>query len=134
MIITNAVSRHDFPAEATFLSEEDRRRVIRRLKLDKQSSAEHEEFKLSYFWSVLKDWKTYTGMIVSLQSPLCLAFSFDCESTCMITSAGNKAIRACRENSSNFNRSTWEPMGLFMRFRYSFVSIFYSTNTLLHVN
>lgn len=56
---------HDFPDEATFLSDEDRRRVIRRLKLDNQSSAEHEEFKLAYLWAALKDWKTYTGMIVS---------------------------------------------------------------------
>lgn len=55
---------HDFPDEATFLSEADRRRVVRRLKEDKQSSAEHEAFKIDYFWSVLRDWKTYTGMII----------------------------------------------------------------------
>lgn len=55
---------HDFPDEAKFLSEDDRRRVIRRLKADQQSSAEHEEFKLAYLWATLKDWKTYTGMIV----------------------------------------------------------------------
>lgn len=55
---------HDFPDEAKFLSEDDRRRVIRRLKLDQQSSAEHEEFKLDYLWASLKDWKTYTGMMI----------------------------------------------------------------------
>jgi predicted MFS family arabinose efflux permease len=55
---------HDFPDEAKFLSDADRQRVIRRLKLDQQSSAEHEEFKLDYLWATLKDWKTYTGMIV----------------------------------------------------------------------
>ncbi|RVX72247.1 hypothetical protein B0A52_04451 [Exophiala mesophila] len=55
---------HDFPDEAKFLSEDDRRRVIRRLKADQQSSAEHEEFKLAYLWASLKDWKTYTGMII----------------------------------------------------------------------
>jgi len=55
---------HDFPDEATFLSEDDRRRVVRRLKEDQQSSAEHEEFKLDYLWATLKDWKTYTGMII----------------------------------------------------------------------
>lgn len=55
---------HDFPDEAKFLSEDDRRRVLRRLKLDQQSSAEHEEFKLDYLWASLKDWKTYTGMII----------------------------------------------------------------------
>ena len=55
---------HDFPDEATFLSDEDRRRVIRRLKEDKQSSAEHEEFKMAYFWASVKDWKTWTGALV----------------------------------------------------------------------
>jgi len=55
---------HDFPAEATFLSEDDRRRVIRRLKEDQQSSAEHEQFKMEYFWASLKDWKTYTGAVI----------------------------------------------------------------------
>jgi sugar phosphate permease len=54
----------DFPDEAKFLSIDDRRRVIRRLKEDKQSSAEHEEFKMEYFWASIKDWKTYTGMII----------------------------------------------------------------------
>lgn len=55
---------HDFPDEATFLSDVDRARVIRRLKLDKQSSAEHEQFKMDYVWASLKDWKTYTGMVI----------------------------------------------------------------------
>ena len=55
---------HDFPAEATFLSEDDRRRVIRRLKLDNQSSAEHEQFKMAYVWAALRDWKTYTGAVI----------------------------------------------------------------------
>lgn len=55
---------HDFPDDAKFLSEDDRRRVIRRLKEDKQSSAEHEEFKMKYFRLALTDWKTYLGMII----------------------------------------------------------------------
>ena len=55
---------HDFPDEAKFLSDVDRRRVLRRLKEDQQSSAEHEEFKLDYLWATLRDWKTYTGMLV----------------------------------------------------------------------
>lgn len=49
----------DFPDEATFLSGVDRERVIRRLKADQQSSAEHESFKMEYFWASIKDWKTY---------------------------------------------------------------------------
>ena len=40
---------HDFLDDAKFLSELDRQRVFRRLKADKQSSAEHEEFTMSYF-------------------------------------------------------------------------------------
>lgn len=55
---------YDFPAEATFLSDDDRRRVIRRLKLDQQSSAEHESFKMEYFWASLRDWKTWNGMVI----------------------------------------------------------------------
>lgn len=55
---------HDFPDDAKFLSEADRIRVIRRLKMDKQSSAEHEEFKMEYFWSSVKDWKTWAFAVV----------------------------------------------------------------------
>ncbi|KAJ5644468.1 hypothetical protein N7507_010479 [Penicillium longicatenatum] len=55
---------YDFPDQARFLSEKDRIRVVRRLALDAQSSAEHEEFKMSYFWASVKDWKTWTGAIV----------------------------------------------------------------------
>lgn len=54
----------DFPDEAKFLSEEDRARVVRRLKLDKQASANHEEFKLTYLWAALKDWKMWLGMAI----------------------------------------------------------------------
>ena len=49
----------DFPDEAHFLSDSDRQRVIRRLKADQQSSAEHEAFKMEYFWAAVKDWKTW---------------------------------------------------------------------------
>lgn len=55
---------HDFPDEATFLSEVDRKRILRRLAEDQQSSAEHEQFKISYFWASLKDWKTYVSAII----------------------------------------------------------------------
>ena len=54
----------DFPDDATFLSPEDRARVLRRLRNDQQSSAEHEDFKMLYLWQSLKDWKTYTGMLI----------------------------------------------------------------------
>lgn len=55
---------HDFPDQAKFLSPDDRARVLRRLAADQQSSAEHEEFKMDYFWASVKDWKTYTGAII----------------------------------------------------------------------
>ena len=54
----------DFPDEADFLSEEDRSRVIRRLKEDQQSSAEHEEFKMEYFWASVRDWKTWLYAVI----------------------------------------------------------------------
>ncbi|KAI0553780.1 major facilitator superfamily domain-containing protein [Xylaria curta] len=55
---------HDFPDDARFLSEDDRNRVIRRLKLDQQSSAEHEEWSSRYLYAGLKDWKMWLGMVI----------------------------------------------------------------------
>ena len=55
---------HDFPDEAKFLSDDDRLRVIRRLKADGQASANHEDFKMSFFWSSVKDWKTWAFAII----------------------------------------------------------------------
>ena len=55
---------HDFPDEARFLSDDDRRRVLRRLKLDQQHSAGHEDFQMKYFWQSVRDVKTYFGMIM----------------------------------------------------------------------
>lgn len=55
---------HDFPDEARFLSDADKLRVIRRLKADKQSSAEHEEFRMAYFWASVKDFKTWNSVFI----------------------------------------------------------------------
>lgn len=55
---------YDFPDEAKFLSADDKKRVVRRLAADKQSSAEHEEFRMEYFWASVMDWKTYTSAII----------------------------------------------------------------------
>jgi len=55
---------HDFPAEATFLTPDDRARVLRRLRADKQASASHEEFQMKYFWEAITDWKTYCFMAI----------------------------------------------------------------------
>ena len=84
---------HDFPDEATFLSDEDRRRVIRRLKLDNQSSAEHEEFKMAYVWAALKDWKTYTGMIVYMGCDGSL-YAFSLFLPTIVKEMGYKSIHA----------------------------------------
>jgi len=54
----------DFPDEAHFLSDVDRQRVLRRLKADQQSSAEHESFKMEYFWASVKDWKTWLTALI----------------------------------------------------------------------
>lgn len=67
---------HDFPDEAKFLSDIDRQRVIRRLKVDKQASADHESFEMKYFWQSIKDWKTWLSMIIYMGADMPLyAFS-----------------------------------------------------------
>ncbi|KAK4239413.1 major facilitator superfamily domain-containing protein [Achaetomium macrosporum] len=55
---------HDFPDDAKFLSEDDRARIIRRLKLDQQASADHEKFQMSFFWQAVRDWKMWLGMAI----------------------------------------------------------------------
>lgn len=83
----------DFPDEADFLSDDDRRRVLRRLKMDKQSSAEHESFKMEYFWASVKDWKTwlYALIYMGADAPL-YAFSLFLPS--IIASLGYKSTVA----------------------------------------
>jgi MFS family permease len=55
---------HDFPNEATFLTPDDRARVLRRLRDDKQASAGAEDFQMKYFWQSVKDWKTVMFAII----------------------------------------------------------------------
>ncbi|KAK7951344.1 transporter [Apiospora aurea] len=55
---------HDFPDDAKFLGDEDRARVVRRLKMDQQASAQHEDWKPSYLWDGIKDWKMWLGMAI----------------------------------------------------------------------
>lgn len=61
---------HDFPDEARFLTPDDRARVIKRLREDKQGSSRHEDFNPVYFWQSLKDWKTLCFSIVYMVSIL----------------------------------------------------------------
>lgn len=83
----------DFPDEATFLSDTDRQRVLRRLKADQQSSAEHEEFKISYFWASIKDWKTYLGAVIYMgcDGPL---YAFSLFLPTIVSGMGYQSTRA----------------------------------------
>jgi MFS family permease len=54
----------DFPDKAKFLSEDDKTRVLRRLALDQQSSSAHQDWDVSFLWASLKDWKTYTSVLI----------------------------------------------------------------------
>ncbi|KAL5052175.1 hypothetical protein BDW71DRAFT_193582 [Aspergillus fruticulosus] len=84
---------YDFPDEAKFLSEDDRKRVLRRLAEDQQASAEHEEFKMTYFWNSLKDWKTYTGMMIYMGADGCL-YAFSLFVPTIINQLGYSGIRS----------------------------------------
>ncbi|OAG00336.1 MFS nicotinic acid transporter-like protein Tna1 [Paraphaeosphaeria sporulosa] len=55
---------HDFPDEATFLSDADRARVLRRLRSDQQASASHESFRWKYFWASVADYKTWCYAVI----------------------------------------------------------------------
>ena len=55
---------HDFPDEARFLTEEERARVIKRLRDDNQASAEHEKLSHRHVKSAYADWKTYAFSLV----------------------------------------------------------------------
>ena len=82
----------DFPDEAHFLSDEDRQRVIRRLKEDQQSSAEFEAFRTDYFYASVKDWKTwlyaaiYMGCSLLSSVPLLMNISSTLTSVFQVTS------------------------------------------------
>lgn len=63
-VIVGAVSFwliQDFPDTARFLSEAERKFVIRRLQNDGQFSAGGEEARWKYIWRSIIDWKTWVG-------------------------------------------------------------------------
>jgi sugar phosphate permease len=84
---------HDFPDLATFLTPADRARVIRRLKMDQQSSAEHEEFKMKYVWMAVKDCKMWLGMIIYMGCDMPL-YAFSLFLPSIITQLGYTSTRA----------------------------------------
>lgn len=55
---------HDFPDEARFLTDDERVRVIKRLREDNQAIAEGEKLNRNHIKSAYKDWKTYAFAIV----------------------------------------------------------------------
>jgi nitrate/nitrite transporter NarK len=54
----------DFPSDATFLTEEEKKIVRLRLEGDGQHGARDEKFKWSEFKASFSDWKTWTGMVM----------------------------------------------------------------------
>jgi len=84
---------HDFPDLATFLSEQDRARVVRRLKLDQQSSAEHEEFQMKYVWMALKDYKMWLGMVIYMGCDMPL-YAFSLFLPSIVSGMGYKTTHA----------------------------------------
>ncbi|KAF2222199.1 major facilitator superfamily domain-containing protein [Elsinoe ampelina] len=84
---------YDFPDEATFLSDDDRKRVIRRLKNDNQASADHEEFKMAYAYASLKDWKTYAFAVIYMGADGAL-YAFSLFLPSIIRELGYSATRA----------------------------------------
>ncbi|KAI9786773.1 MAG: hypothetical protein M1816_007780 [Peltula sp. TS41687] len=84
---------HDFPDEARFLTEEDKLRVLRRLKADNQSSAEHEEFRMAYFWASVKDFKTWTSVLIYMGAVTPL-YSFSLFLPSILRDLGYSSVRA----------------------------------------
>ncbi|KAI9693857.1 MAG: hypothetical protein M1822_003128 [Bathelium mastoideum] len=83
----------DFPDEATFLSDDDRARVVRRLKLDGQSSAEHEDFKMQYLWAAVRDWKTWVFAVIYMGADMPL-YAFSLFLPTIIAGLGYDGIKA----------------------------------------
>jgi MFS family permease len=83
----------DFPNNAKFLTEDERKFVIRRLKDDQKLSADGESFHMKYVWQSLTDWKTYVamGIYMGFDGPL-YAFSLFLPS--IINQLGFKATEA----------------------------------------
>ncbi len=54
----------DFPCDARFLTETERRRVIHRLAVDKQNDPGKEDLTWAPFLDAMKDWKMWLGMVI----------------------------------------------------------------------
>lgn len=83
----------DFPDNATFLSPDDKKRVVRRLAQDKQASAEKEDFNMVYFWSSMKDWKTWLYAVIYMGADMPL-YGFSLFVPTIIEELGYTSIKA----------------------------------------
>lgn len=82
---------HDFPNDAKFLTDDERARVLYRLK----GQARHEAFETRYLWDSLKDWKMWLGMAIYMGCDMPLyAFSLFLPTIIVQMGWGDSVIRA----------------------------------------
>lgn len=83
---------HDFPESASFLSEVERNRVIRRLRVNQQAAG-HEAFSSKFIWQAFKDYKMWIAMI--LYAGCCMPlYAFSLFLPTIITQLGYTTTRA----------------------------------------
>lgn len=82
----------DWPADARFLSPDDRIRLQRRLILDKQGKTA-EEFDKRHIYAALKDWKTY-GYMFTYMGCLCPLYAFSLFLPTILGSMGYTGTKA----------------------------------------
>lgn len=82
----------DWPETASFLTEEERVRVQRRLIMDRQGRTA-EDFDKRHIWAALKDWKTY-GYSVIYMGCLTPLYAFSLFLPTILGGMGHKGTRA----------------------------------------
>lgn len=82
----------DWPETATFLTDEERVRVQRRLIKDRQGKTA-EDFDKRHIYAALKDWKTY-GYMVIYMGCLCPLYSFSLFLPTILAGMGYAGTRA----------------------------------------
>ncbi|KAI9695441.1 MAG: hypothetical protein M1820_008626 [Bogoriella megaspora] len=83
----------DFPAEATFLSDTERARVLKRLREDNQASSEHAKLSMRDVIDAYKDWKTYAFAIIYMGCDGAL-YAFSLFTPSVINALGYTSTRA----------------------------------------
>ncbi|PYH42884.1 MFS general substrate transporter [Aspergillus saccharolyticus JOP 1030-1] len=85
---------YDFPDRAAFLSEAERKRVLRRLAADTQGSgAREQQFKSAYVWASLQDSKTWLGCVIYMGADGAL-YAFSLFVPTIINGLGYSSTRA----------------------------------------